>query len=368
MTPPGGQPAVGSSRALPLRVLVIDDSPINRHVITEALVGSGEIIVVGHAANGEQALRMVAELEPDALALDVQMPKMDGFTFLRILMVARPVPVVVLSSFSSNEVIFRALELGASDFVAKPSDLLAGSNAWRKELVAKLLALRPVVEARRSLTPGGGRGLDAVTGEVSPGFASASDRVPTPAKFVVAIAASTGGPSALLHILSRMPATYPGGIVIAQHMASAFTRTFAERLNRTTPLVVTEARDGDVICAGHAYIARGGSSVVLKKESGLFRVSVVPPNPGDRYAPSGNRLFTSAAAVLGARAVAVVLTGMADDGVTGAKDIRAAGGVVIAESEFSAVMNGMPGAVVDANLASKVLPLSAIAGELALLK
>lgn len=337
-----------------LRVLVVDDSPVNRHVITEALVSSGKMIVVGHASNGEQALRMVAELEPDAVTLDVQMPKMDGFTFLRILMASRPIPVVVLSSFAHSETVFRALELGAVDFVAKPDDLLStNKSAWRKELVDKFLAIQ-----RQEAQP---RKLDA------PPRSFPLERKPprTPPRFVATVASSTGGPSALLHVMSRLPPTFGGAIVIAQHMAPNFTRTFAERLNRTTPLAVKEAHDGELVHAGHAYICPGGSCVILKREYGLTKLGVVAPDEHDRYIPSGNRLFTTAAAVLGPRAFGVVLTGMADDGVHGARAIRAAGGVVIAESQETAVVYGMPGAVVAANLASKVLSLSAIAEELA---
>ncbi|NUP06996.1 MAG: chemotaxis-specific protein-glutamate methyltransferase CheB [Polyangiaceae bacterium] len=337
-----------------LRVLVVDDSNVNRHVITEALTGSGKMTVVGHASNGEQALRMVAELEPDAVTLDVQMPKMDGFTFLRILMATRPIPVVVLSSFAHSEIVFRALELGAVDFVAKPDDLL-GSNkvGWRVELVEKMLSiLRQEAQPRRFEVPAEGANADRKPS-------------PVPPKFVAAIASSTGGPGALLHVMSRLPPTFGGAIVIAQHMAPGFTRTFAERLNRTTPLAVREAQDGEPVYAGHAYVCPGGSCIILKRENGVTRVGVVAPTENDRYVPSGNRLLTTAAAVFGSRSLGIVLTGMADDGVAGARAIRTVGGTVIAESQESAVVYGMPGAVVAANLASKILPLSEIADELA---
>jgi len=338
-----------------LRVLVVDDSPVNRHVITDALVASGRVVVVGHAANGEQALRMVAELEPDAVTLDMQMPKMDGFTFLRILMSTRPTPVVVLSSSAHSDVVFRALELGAVDFVAKSSDLLDSSNdAWRRDLLGKLLPIqRTEFRLRRVASPPG-----PVPATHKPG--------PLPPRFAVVVAASTGGPSALLHVLSRLPSSFPGALVIAQHMAPNFTRTFAERLNRTSPLAVSEAQDGDVLYAGHAYLCPGGMCAELRRDGTSLKLSVMPPSPEDRYVPSANRLFSSAAAVLGARALGVVLTGMADDGLLGARALRAAGGAVYAESEESAVVYGMPSAVVSAGLASKVLDLTKLAEALAL--
>jgi two-component system chemotaxis response regulator CheB len=337
-----------------LRVLVVDDSPVNRQVITEAVSASANLLVVGHASNGEQALRMVAELEPDAVSLDIEMPRMDGFTFLRILMATRPVPVIVLSSSSKADVVFRALEAGAVDFVAKPDDVLSqGAITWKNELVDKLDMIRktPIVPKR----------VDAPT------LTADGERTRTlqAAKMVVAVASSTGGPSALVHVLSRMPPDFGGAIVIAQHMAAGFTRTFAERLNRTTVLTVREAQESEPVFAGHVYVCPGGQCTLLRREAGHVRIRLVPPLPGERYIPSGNRLFASAAEAYGPRTVGLVLTGMANDGVEGARAIRAAHGVVIAESQESAVVYGMPGAVVEASLANAVLPLRAIADELA---
>ncbi len=335
-----------------LRVLVVDDSPVNRHLITEALASSGKINVVGHASNGEQALRMMTELAPEAITLDVEMPKMDGFTFLRIMMTARPVPVVVLSSYSHPDNIFRALELGAMDFVAKPDDLLSTQSHWRAELVEKLLmAPHAAARPRRADSPPRAWPAERKQPQVAP-------------RFVVGIASSTGGPGALLSILSRVPQSFSGAVLVAQHMAPAFTKSFAERLHRTTPLTVAEAQDGDAVYAAHAYVCPGGACMELRREGNGLRLRVGPPNKSDRYVPSGSRLLASVGQIMFSRAIGLVLTGMADDGVEGARAIRAAGGMVIAESEETAVVNGMPGAVVRAGLASKVLPLHAIADEL----
>jgi two-component system, chemotaxis family, protein-glutamate methylesterase/glutaminase len=333
-----------------LRVLVVDDSPVNRHLITEALDRHQDVRVVGHAGNGEQALRMVAELEPDAITLDVEMPRMDGFTFLRILMSSRPTAVVVLSSYSAQENILKALELGASDFMAKPEHLLT-ENGWGAALVEKLLVTREWRRPPRLEFPSASPHSER----------KRPDR--TVPRFVVGLAASTGGPGALLTVLSKLPSTFPAALLIAQHMAPGFTRSFAERLNRTTPLCVREAVDGEPVFAGHAYVCPGGMCMELRRESqGSLRISIDTPGPGDRYVPSGTRLFKSLAQVLGPRALGVVLTGMADDGVEGARAIRENLGGVIIESEETAVVFGMPGAVQRAGLATNVAPLGDIAG------
>ena len=332
----------------PIRVLVVDDSSVNRHLITEALDRASDVRVVGHAGNGEQALRMVAELEPDAITLDVEMPKMDGFTFLRILMSSRPTAVVVLSNYSATENVLRALELGATDFMAKPEELLTG-DAWGRELISKLQVTRHWRRPPR---------LELPTMNVPSERKRPDQTVP---RYVVGLAASTGGPGALLSVLSRLPSNYPGALMIAQHMAPGFTKSFAERLNRTTPLCVREAVDGEPVFAGHAYVCPGGMCMELRREaSGSLRVAVSPPRENDRYVPSGTRLLTSIGLTMGPRALGVVLTGMADDGAEGARVIRQHLGVVISESEDTAVVFGMPAAVQRAGYATHVAPLNDI--------
>lgn len=329
----------------PMRVLVVDDSSVNRHLITEAIDAADDLRVVGHAGNGEQALRMVAELQPDAITLDVEMPKMDGFTFLRILMSSRPTAVIVLSSYSARENILRALELGAADFMAKPEQLLLGQPSWGGDLILKLRETRQWRRPPR---------LELPVATPHPDRKRPDQSLP---RFVVGMAASTGGPGALLSVLSQIPSTYPGAILVAQHMAHGFTRSFAERLNRTTPLCVREAVDGEPLFAGHVYVCPGGTCMELRREGGTLKLAIVPPVEADRYVPSATRMFRSMAHVLGSRALAIVLTGMADDGVEGCRAIREHLGVVIAESEETAVVFGMPGAVQRANLASHVAPL-----------
>jgi two-component system chemotaxis response regulator CheB len=334
-------------------VLVVDDSRIGRHVITDLLASSPEIQVIGHASNGEQALRMVAELHPDAITLDLEMPKMGGFTFLRLLMHRRPTPVVVLSSQSQTENVFRALELGALDFIPKPDDVLRAGDALRTELVQKILLTR---HARATLR----RGISMPTGD-----AVSTSPISGPPRALIAVASSTGGPAALLHIFSRLPPAFPSAILVAQHMAASFTRTFAERLDRTTSISVREAVDGDLVTAGRAYVCPGGSCMAVRKENGVFRLDVAPPTPEDRYVPSANRLLASAAAAAGAKSVGIILTGMADDGVIGAGAIRRAGGLVLAESEETAVVFGMPAAAARAGHVQALLALPDLAARIA---
>lgn len=346
----------------PLRVLVVDDSVFNRRSISEILATSTTIEVVGKAADGEEALRLVGALKPDAITLDLEMPRMDGFTFLRILMTKMPTPVIVVSSYSQKENVFKALELGALDFVAKPdrySDPDLGGI--RDELVRKVLLVRSV----RRLAP-------AQQQKRLPDSPAARLPEPRPEaplvhpRQVVAIASSTGGPSALMEIFARLPTNYPHAVVIAQHMPDKFTRTFAERLDRRSQLRVSEAQERDGVGAGTAFVCPGRQCMELEPAvRGGLRLRVVPPAEQDRYVPSADRLLTSVARTVGRRAVGVILTGMGDDGVLGARAIVEAGGIVVAEAESTAVVYGMPGSAVRAGVATMTLPLGEIAEFLA---
>ena len=347
------------SAGLPLRVLVVDDSVFNRRSIGEILAQSPEIEVVGKAADGEEALRLVANLKPDCITLDLEMPRMDGFTFLRILMTKMPTPVIVVSSYSQKENVFKALELGALDFVAKPerfSDPDLGGI--REQLVTKVLLARSV---RLGLSPPR-RAADPAPAPIE----QRAQKQLVPPKTVIAIASSTGGPSALMEIFTRFPQNYRNALVIAQHMPDKFTRTFADRLSRRGTLKVSEAQDQDVVSEGTGFVCPGRHCMELEVSSrGTMKLKVTPPGERDRYVPSADRLLTSVAVGLGGRAVGVILTGMGDDGVEGARKIIEMGGIVIAESEESAVVYGMPGCAVRAGVASQSLPLSEIGDFLA---
>src|SRR3954447_13590806 len=221
----------------PLKVLIVDDSAFNRRSIAEILSSSASIEIVGRAADGEEALRMVSSLKPDVITLDLEMPKMDGFTFLRILMSRTPVSVIVISSYSQKENVFKALELGALDFVAKPDRYIDPElKSVREELLRK-------VELARSVRISAPARREPVV-SASAGPKTHSGAAP---QNIIAIAASTGGPSALLELFSRLPLRYPHAILVAQHMPESFTRTFAERLDRRSPLAVSEAKEGDLL-------------------------------------------------------------------------------------------------------------------------
>jgi len=347
----------------PLRVLVVDDSAYNRRNIADILGGRDDVEVVGKAGDGDEALRLVSQLKPDAITLDLEMPRMDGFTFLRILMAKQPTPVIVVSSYSNKENVFKALELGAIDFVAKPDRQFTPDPAIRGEILSKVLLVR-------NLRPLSGPMPQRPSGplparDTAPATAP---RASAPPRYIVGIASSTGGPSALLDVFSRLPERFPGAILIAQHMPDKFTKTFAERLDKKGAIRVVEAQDGDAVTSRRAYVCPGKQSMELVAGSGglaELRVRVGPPSPADRYCPSADRLLRSVAQVAGSRAIGVILTGMGDDGVAGGRAIRAAGGSVVAESEETAVVYGMPGAAVRGGVASEVMALPAIGDYLA---
>lgn len=344
----------------PIRLLVVDDSAFNRRSIAELFADADEVEVVGKAADGEEALKLVTLLRPDAITLDLEMPRMDGFTFLRILMSKLPTPVIVVSSYSQKENVFKALELGALDFVAKPDRRLDAELAGiREELLQKIKLVRTL--RAQALTARIGR----IT--TSPGTPPPVSSPRIPPRHLVAIASSTGGPSALLELLSNLPPKPNVALLIAQHMPDKFTRTFADRLDRRSTLRVSEANDGDEVTLGTAFVCPGKRCMELEMDpqTGVLRLQVGMPQDDDRYVPSADRLFRSVARAYGSRAIGIILTGMGDDGVAGAKAVLAARGTVVAESAETAVVYGMPGAAVRADAVTRTLPLRGIGDWLA---
>ena len=334
-----------------LRVLVVDDSAYNRRAIGEALAEIEGVEVVGKAANGNEALKSVAELSPDLITLDLEMPRMDGFTFLRLLMARTPTPVIVVSGYSDKENVFRALELGALDFIAKPARTVATDlTSIHQELAEKVEMVRQLTPA--SIDPAR-RGSLLSGGTLSSAFPILPDPSsrPPPRKmeprWIVAVGASTGGPSALVELIGRFPLDASAAVIIAQHMPPRFTKTFAERLNRLGGIAVVEAPEGGTpLQAGHGYVCPGGRCIeIVRGDTGL-RVEVVTPRNDERFIPSVDRLFESVAVACGDRAIGVVLTGMGDDGAKGAGALKGAGGRVFAEAPETAVIYGMPGAAV----------------------
>jgi two-component system chemotaxis response regulator CheB len=324
---------------LPVTVLVIDDSPNNRRALTEMLESSSEVEVLDRANDGHEGLRKAAALRPDVITLDLEMPKLDGFSFLRLLMASCPTPVIVVSSYAHKSDVFKALELGAFDFVAKP--VKAGKHElemMRQELLEKIRAVRLIRPPKRK---------DAR-------FRPAAAEDP----LVVAVAASTGGPPAVQKLLESLASEPSMCLLVCQHMPPRFTRAFASRLDRVGPFKVTEAREGDTVAPGRVFIAPGGRHLEVAPAGNKLVLHTPAPINGDRHAPSGDRLFQSMAHALGPRAIGIVLTGMGADGAEGAHLLRRAGGEVWAESEDSAVIFGMPKEAIATGAVKRVLPLA----------
>jgi len=335
------------------RILVVDDSAYSRRSISKILEGIPGVEVVGYAVDGEEGIRQVIALKPDLVTLDLEMPRMDGFTLLRILNNRFNLPVLVISALSDADKVFKALEMGALDFVAKPvqgNALELGSIEqdlkWKvKQVMVSMLSKKirlPELPPRREVPSklkqaAGKRSLE-----------------------LVAIASSTGGPPALQGIFSSFDKSYPFAVVVAQHMPHGFTRAFADRLNRTSPFAVREACDGDKIEPGLILIAPGGCNLRLEESGATIKARVVAPDASDRYVPSADVLFASCAPIYGSRMLAVVLTGMGNDGSQGVVTVKERGGQVLAESEDSAVVYGMPREAFATGCVDRVVPLPGV--------
>lgn len=346
-----------------IKALVVDDSAYNRMMITKMLAADADIEVVGSAVDGVDAIAKTLRFLPDVITLDLEMPTMDGFTFLRWLMKERPTPVIVLSSRSDSRSVFRALEVGAVDFLAKPEARISRSiEGVQGELVSKVHGVLNLKMSR-------------VTDTVA--LLSRQQAAPVLRKEkegpkergpieVVAIASSTGGPPALQAILAALPADLRAGIVISQHMPAGFTKSFAERLNKLSSLIVSEAAAGDRVKPGAALIAPGGFHLMVKRDRKGLVTELVPRAPSDRYVPSADRMMVSVAGACGPAALGVVLTGMGNDGAKGVFAIKKESGQCLAESEESAVVFGMPQEAIRTGAVDKVLTLGRMAQEILL--
>jgi two-component system chemotaxis response regulator CheB len=347
----------------PLRVLVIDDSAYNRQTITAILEGNPALQVVGRAGDGEEGLRLAFQLQPDVITLDLEMPKMDGFSFLRLLMSRQPTPVIVISGYATRENVFKALELGALDFVAKPSRTISSELKSIKEellqkvqLVTKLRIVSLADRAARTRAAGTMSGTHRIIQpDTSPPALSPKEGLAPPR--VIAIGASTGGPPAITQILANLDPALSVGIAITQHMPSKFTRAFAERLDRTTPWRVREAENGDALTVGRVLVAPGSGSMVFKREGGQLKVEIQLPDANDRFVPSVDKMMESVARTMGAEALAIILTGMGGDGGRGVRVVKSAGGRVLAEAPETAVIFGMPQEAISSGAVDDVVPL-----------
>jgi two-component system chemotaxis response regulator CheB len=332
-----------------IRVLVIDDSAFSRRTIVRMLERSPLVEVAGWAVDGQEALAKALTNEYDLITLDLEMPRMDGFTFLRLLMARRPTPVIVVSGRGESQDVFQALELGAVDFVVKPTPRAAPELATiEQELIRKVHSIRELRLDRLRNAP------------VAGALPAAPARTLRPHR-VVAIGSSTGGPAALLRLFSAFASPPACAFVVSQHMPAGFTRSFARRLDSTTSLRAHEAEHGMPVEEGVILVAPGGAHLEFDARAGATVARVVPREASERYAPGVDRMFRSAAKHWGPDLLAIVLTGMGDDGAAGAAEVKRAGGNVIAESAETAVIFGMPQQAIRAGAVDAVVPLHEIA-------
>lgn len=340
-----------------IRVLVVDDSVVVRQALRDALVDPA-IEVVGLAANGRIGLSMIEQVSPDLVILDIEMPEMDGLAVLRILRERYPkLPVVMFSSLTERgaTATLDALGLGARDYVTKPSNMRSvaeGRECIRRELVPKIKGLCGFL-----LPPPATSDRPAAT-------RSWGWRELVPCELVV-IGTSTGGPNALASVLPALPGDFPVPVVVVQHMPPTFTRFLAERLDANCDLHVVEAESDQPLRAGTIFIAPGDFHLELYPRGTRMRLRTLQTPPENSCRPSVDVLFRSAAEVFGKSTLAVIMTGMGQDGLRGSEALHASGATVLAQDEATSVVWGMPGFVVQAGLAEKVLPLNSIGPEIA---
>ena len=343
-----------------IRVVVVDDSALVRSLLTEIINREPDMECVGAAADPLVAREMIRNLNPDVITLDVEMPRMDGLDFLSRLMRLRPMPVVMVSTLTERgaEVTLRALELGALDFVAKPKiGLSDGLRQLAQDITEKV---RTAAKAHIRRLPTAASGNAPSTPVARPALAPIG-RLST--EKIVFIGASTGGTEATKEVLLDLPADFPA-VMITQHMPPGFTTSYAARLNSLCRLSVAEARDGERVLPGHAYLAPGGFHLSVERSGANYVARVTDTEPVNRHKPSVEVLFNSAARVVGPNALAVMLTGMGGDGAKAMRGMRDAGSYNLVQDEATCVVFGMPREAIAQGAADEVLPLHKIGPRL----
>lgn len=395
---------MGQSKTI--RVLVVDDSGFFLRRVAEIINADPRLEVIGTASNGKEGVEKALALKPDVITMDYEMPVMDGVTAVRLIMSQHPIPVLMFSSltYEGARITFDALEAGAVDFLAKQFDAIAASQATLHKTLTDRIVSVAASNRKRVVSPvSNTNSLAASSSPVS----NRSDKIANPSNIsatsnraseraslttsnatakssaheqgdqlktlgpgkslhhvsVVVIGTSTGGPAALQTIFKQLPGDFSKPIVIVQHMPATFTKAFAERLDRLSPLTVKEAEEGDRLQAGHVYVAPGGMQLMVDKRAG-GSIHIHESDDRISYRPSVDIALASAAKHFGRSALAIILTGMGSDGKEGAHLLKQAGGTVWAQDEASCVIYGMPMAVVNADLASKVLSIKDVASNI----
>lgn len=345
-----------------INVLVVDDSVFMRNTLVGLLQKSSEIKVIATARNGEEALELISKHDPDVVTLDIEMPRMDGLTALKRIMMEMPRPVIMISSLTTEgaEATLKALELGAADFIPKQilPDAAYGENI--RDTVLTVAKSAHIMRRFRRPRPVKAIHTPAPTPRplTSAPLTTSSIRNGRPVRDVVVIGVSTGGPPAVQKILAALPEDFPASILIAQHMPAAFTLPFAKRLDNISKLTVKEAENGDKLRNGMAFVAPGGKHIRVKPSMEI----IVSEEPKEAlYKPSVNELMDSAGKTFGRKVLGVMLTGMGSDGLDGSKTLKAQGGRLLAQSEQTCVVYGMPKAVVDADLVDEVIDIDDMA-------
>ena len=340
------------------RVVVVDDSALVRGLLTEIINKQPDMECVGAASDPFVAREMIRELNPDVITLDVEMPRMDGIDFLGKLMRLRPMPVVMVSTLTERgaDVTMRALELGAVDFVAKPKIGVADGLKLLAHDITDKVRIASKAHLRRALPPAAGGAAPRPSVPASPIGRLSTEKI-------IFIGASTGGTEATKEVLINLPPDCPA-VVITQHMPPGFTKSYAARLDGLCKVRVAEARDGERILPGHAYIAPGGLHLSVERSGANYIARVRDGEPVNRHKPSVEVLFKSAARVVGPNAIGLMLTGMGADGATAMREMRDAGSYNFVQDEASCVVFGMPREAIAAGAAHEVLPLTQIASKL----
>jgi len=351
------------------KVLVVDDSAFMRKLISEFLSGHPQLEVIAFGRNGHDAVKKALELKPDVITLDIEMPEMDGLAALKTIMEKQPCPIVMLSSLTKEgtETTLKAIELGAVDFVAKPSGTISlDLHKVKDVLIEKVLAaskanisMVPAVSKKPGvIQPPAEREYAAVNSTHSEMRAKRMDKL-------VLIATSTGGPRALQHVVTKLPASLPAPVVIVQHMPPGFTKSLSERLDSLSDVRVKEGEDGEILKNGTVYIAPGGKHLRLKKTGMSIVIALDEQTPEGGHRPAANVTFRSAAAFSDLEKIAVIMTGMGSDGAEGLIKLKETGAVkAIAEAKETCVVYGMPKAAIATHLVDDVVPVDDIASKI----